>query len=99
MTRRVKIIKKREFASVALSANDKTFVVYIVALEEPTTMPIYPFCQAQVTALTSKETGIPAKYSNFSNIFFSDSMVELPEHTEINDHSIHCWILSNRPMA
>ena len=52
-------------------------------------MPIYPSRQAQVAALTSEETGIPAKYSNFSNVFFSDSAAELPEHTGINDHPIN----------
>ena len=36
----------------------------------------------------SEENGILAEYSNFSNIFSSDSTVELSEHTRINDHPI-----------
>ena len=84
-TRRVEIIDKREFAAAALNADDETFVVHVAALAEPTTMPIHPSCQAQVAALTSEETGIPAEYSDFSNVFSSDSAAELPEHTGIND--------------
>ena len=42
MTRRVKIIDKREFAVAALNADDETFVVHVAALAKPTTMPIYP---------------------------------------------------------
>ena len=43
-TRRVEIIDKREFAAAALNADDKTFVVHIVALAEQTTMSIHPSC-------------------------------------------------------
>ena len=39
--------------------------------------------------LTSEETGILTEYSNFSNIFSSDSAAKLPEHTRINDHPIN----------
>ena len=93
-TRRVEIINKREFAAAALNADDETFVVHVAALAEPTTMPIHPSRQAQVAALTSEETGIPAEYSDFSNVFSSDSAAELPEHTGINDHPIN--LLDNK---
>ena len=85
----MEIIDKSEFAVAVLNADDETFVMHVVALAEPTTMPIHPSCQAQVTALTSEETGIFAKYSNFSNVFSSDSAAELPKYTEINNHSIN----------
>ena len=52
-------------------------------------MPIYPSRKAQVAALTSEETGIPAEYSDFSNVFSSDFAVQLLEHTRINDHPIN----------
>ena len=93
-TRRVEIINTREFTTAALNADDKTFVMHIVTLAEPTTISIPPFCQAQVAVLTSEETGIPAKYSNFSNIFSSDSVAELLELTGINDHPIN--LLDNK---
>ena len=89
MTKRVQIIDKREFAAATLNADDEIFVVHIAALGEPTTMPIYPSCQAQVSALMSEETGILTEYSDFSNVFFLDSAAELPEHTRINDHPIN----------
>ena len=92
----MEIIDKREFAAAALNADDKTFVVHVAALVEPTTMPIHPSCQAKVAALTSEETRIPAEYSNFSNVFSSDSAAELPEHTGINDHPID--LLDNKQL-
>ena len=94
MTKRVEIIDKGEFAAVALNADDETFVVHVVALAKPTTIPIHPFYQAQVASLMSKETGIPAKYSDFSNVFSSDSLVKLLEHTGINNHPIN--LLDNK---
>ena len=45
-TRRVEIIDKRELAAAALNVDNETFVVHIVALAEPTTMPIHPSYQA-----------------------------------------------------
>ena len=89
MTRRMEIIDKTEFAAAALNADDETFMVYVAALAELTTMPIHSFCQAQVATLTSKETDLSAEYSNFSNIFSSESAVEQPEHTGINNHPIN----------
>ena len=88
-TRKVEIIDKREFSVPALNADNKIFVVHVAALAEPTTMPIYSSCQAQVATLTSEETGIPVEYSDFSNVFFSDSAAELPEHTRINHYPIN----------
>ena len=94
MIRRVEIIDKKEFVVAALNGDNETFVVYVVALAEPTTMPIHLFYQAQVAELTSKETGILAKYFDFFNVFSSDSMGDLPEHTRINDHPIN--LLDNK---
>ena len=93
-SKKVEIIDKREFAVAALNADDEIFVVYIAALAEPTTISIYPSCQAQVATLTSEETRIPAEYSDFSNVFSSDSAAELLEHTRINNHLIN--LLDNK---
>ena len=94
MTKKVEIIDKREFAAVAMNADNKTFVVHVAALAEPTTMPIHLSHQAQVDVLMSEETGIPNEYSNFSDVFSSDSTVELLEHNGINDHPIN--LLDNK---
>ena len=77
-TKMIKIINKSEFATAALNKDNKIFVMHVSALAKPTIMPIYPFCQAQVASLTTKKTGIPAKYFHFYNVFSSDSVAELP---------------------
>ena len=69
-------------------------MVHVAALAEPTIMPIHPSCQALVATLRSKEIGIPVEYFDFSNVFSSDSAVELQEHTRINNHSIN--LLDNK---
>ena len=61
---------------------------------ELTTMLIYSFCQAQVILLMRKKTGIPTKYSDFSNILSLNSATELPEYTGINDYPID--LLNNK---
>ena len=89
ITKRVEIIKKRKFAAAAPNADNKTFVLHVVALAEPTTMPIHLSGQAQVAVLTSKETRISIEYSDFCNVFSSYSAAELLEHTGMNNHSIN----------
>ena len=84
----MKIIDKKEFAAAALNADNETFLVHIAALAEPTTMPIHSSYQAQVAALTSEETGIPAEYSDFSDVLSLNSAAELLKHNRINDHPI-----------
>ena len=77
-----------EFAAAALNADDKIFVVHIAALAELIIIPIHLSYQAQVAALISDETGIPAEYSEFSNVFSSNSTAKLPEYARINNHAI-----------
>ena len=43
--------------------------------------------EAQVALLINKEK--PVKYSDFSDVFSSKSLAELPEYTKINDHPIN----------
>ena len=83
-----------EFAIAALNADNESFVTHIAVLIEPTTIPIHLFSQAQVTMITSEETGILTEYSKFSDVFSSNSAAELPKHTEINDHLIN--LLDNK---
>ena len=81
---------------MALNTDNETFVIYVVALGKPTTMPIQPFHQAHVALLTSEEIGIPAEYSDFSDIFPSDSVAELLKYTGINNHPIN--LLDNKQL-
>ena len=87
MTKIVETIDKIKFAVAALNVDNKTFMMQVVALAEPTTMPIYPSYQAQIALLISKKIGISIKYSNFSNVFFSESTAKLLEYTRMNNHS------------
>ena len=79
---------------MVLNVDNKTFIVHVAALAESTTIPIYPSYQAQVALQISKETEILVEYSNFSNVFSSNSAAELPEHIGINNHSIN--LLDNK---
>ena len=92
--KKMEIIDKKKSIVAALNVDDESFVVHIAALTEPTTIPIYPFRQAQVASLMSKETGISAKYSDFSNIFSSDFPAKLLKHNRINDYPIN--LLDNK---
>ena len=74
--------------AAVLNTDDETFVMHVAAPAKPTTIPIHSSCQVQVTALTSEKTGIPTEYSDFSNVFSSESAAELPEYTGINNHPI-----------
>ena len=93
-TRKVEIIDKKEFAAAAMNANNVIFVVHIAALVELTTIPIHLSHQAQIALLMSEKTGIPTEYSDFSNVFSSDSAPELSEYTRISYYPID--LLNNK---
>ena len=95
-TSRVEIINKKEFAAAVPNVDNETFVVDIAALAKPIALLIYPSYQAQVTLLTRNKTGFLAKYSDVSDIFSSNSTVELPEHFKINNHLID--LLDNKQL-
>ena len=82
-----------------MNMDNEIFVVLVAALAEPITIPIHPSGQAQVASPMSKKTRIPVKYSEFSNVFSSDSVAELPEHTRINDHLINLIDDKELPMV
>ena len=87
-TRRVEIIDKEEFAETVLGGDDEAYVVHVMAVSKPSSMPIHASRQAQVASLVSEEANIPVEYSDFSDVFSPDSAAELPEHTGFNDHPI-----------
>ena len=94
MTRRVEIIDKKKYVAAVLNRDNKIFVIHIAALVEPIIMSIYSSHQVQVILLKSKENRISIEYSDFSNVFSSDSAVELTEHTRIKDYPIN--LLNNK---
>ena len=63
--------------------------MYVVILIKLIVIPIHLFRMAQVALLTN--TKILAKYSDFLDIFSSDSVVELLEHIRVNDYFINLF--------
>ena len=96
MIKRVKIINKTKFVILVLNEDNENFVIYIAALTKLITMLIYPFYQAQIALLTSKKIGISIEYSDILNVLFSNSAMELPKYTRINNHFIN--LLDNRKL-
>ena len=74
---------------MALDAESKTFVMYILALETLLLgLLIQPDKKAQIIFLLTKKVIIPDKYSNFANIFSEKKALVLPEQTKLNEHAI-----------
>ena len=65
------------------------FVVHM-AIREQEKMPVYSKRQVQVGALLFNKVFIevPVEYSNYSNIFSVENVVELPENIRINKYAI-----------
>lgn len=55
----------------------------------PTIIPIHSFYKAKIIFLTSIK--IFAKYSDFSNIFSANSVIELLEYNKVNNHPINLF--------
>ena len=88
-TKRVEIINKKNFVIAILNKNNETFVIYIATSEKLIIIPIYLSHQTQIVLLMSEKTKNFVRYFNFSNIFSSNSIVELPKHISINDYTIN----------
>ena len=88
-TEQVQIVDPKEFVIVALDVDSETFVVH-VAIREREEMPVHSEKQAQVGTLLFDEapTEVPAEYSDYSNVFSAENVVELSENTGINEHAI-----------
>ena len=96
-TRRVELVGKKEFAAAALDPESETFVVHVASLSSdaspsssPLELDVHPSRRPHVSGLIAEEapTKVPAKYSDFADVFSPDLASELPEHTGINNHAI-----------
>ena len=85
-TCRVELIDKKVFAKAALDENVEAFLVYMTFLTSK--MLIHPTRKALVALLITKKVTVPAKYSDFADIFLKESVEMLLEHTGINEHAI-----------
>ena len=72
-----------------LDINSEIFVMHI-AIWKQEKMLMYSKKQAQVEVLLFDKafTEVPAKYSDYSNVFSAENIVELPENTEMNKYAI-----------
>ncbi len=89
-TRRVELIRKKEFAVVALDPEYEAFIVHVAALSVDLRDEVHPSRRAQIAYLKADVASIkvPSEYADFANVFSQKLAVELSEHTEINDHAI-----------
>ena len=93
ITEQVQIIDKKDFVIVALDADNKIFVVH-VAIREQERMPVHSEKQAQIKAhvgallFNKAPIEVLAEYSNYSDVFSAEHVVELSENTRINEHAI-----------
>ena len=94
-TEQVQLVDPKEFVIVAIDADSKTFVLYVVIWEwEEMLVHSEKWAQiqdiAQVKTLLFAEifTKVPAEYFNYSNIFLAENTAELLEKTKINEHAI-----------
>lgn len=81
--KQIKLIDKKEFAKMALDKNIKAFMVYVTSLKLSLIL-IYLAKKAQIALLFIKKVMIPAKYSDFSDIFLDEKTLMLPKLTKLN---------------
>lgn len=78
------------FAIAALDKDNKTFIVYMAFLASRSKTSVHPSWATQIALLIADEAPVtvPAEYSDFAEVFSSESAAELPKYTKINDHPI-----------
>ena len=76
----------KEFAASALGDDDKSLCGSVLKAKN-----VHPFRQAQIASLDIEEVPvtIPAEYSDYTDVFPSDSATALPKYTGINNHPIN----------
>lgn len=86
-TKWIQIIGWKEFVATTLDRSKKVFVVYVAHLGSK--MSIYSAWKTQIALQVVEKVIIPAKYSDFSDVFSKESITELFKHFDINKHSIN----------
>lgn len=91
------MINQKKFAPTVLAQDKKTFVIHVSYLWSK--MSIYSAWEAQIILLLVKEISVPEKYANFSDVFFKESVVVLPNCLDINKHVINLESSKQLPYA
>ncbi len=78
-TKRVELIRKKEFAAAALYPKHEAFVVHVAALSVDLGDEVHPSRRAQIAHLKVDEapTKVLSKYADFVDIFLTKSAVKL----------------------
>lgn len=86
------LINKKEFANIALDQNFESFIIHAIALKSTVIidMMIDSFWIIQTANLLQDKalTKVPAKYSDYINIFFFDLVIKLLENIKMNEQAI-----------
>ncbi len=89
-TRQVELIKKKEFAAVALDPEHEAFIVHVAALSIDSDNKVHPLRKAQIVHLKADEAPfeVPSKYADFVDVFSPKLAAKLLELTRINNYAI-----------
>ena len=96
MSKWVKLIEKKDFATIAFDLEYKALVMHIAALSIDPNDEVYLLKKAQIAYLKADKahTRILSKYANFADVFPPKLVIKLFEYMEINDYAIelvHDW--------
>ena len=86
---------KKEFVAAALNLEHETYVIHVGSISSDT-LPssslfnVHPSQRPQISGLIAENTStkVPAKYSDFADVFSLDLASKLLKYNEINDHAI-----------
>lgn len=86
--KQVELVRKKQFANIALDPDNKIFIVYIDSL---TSTNIHLSHKAQKALLIQDNAFIVvlSEYTYFANVFSFNLTVKLPEYTKVNNYPIY----------
>ena len=96
-TKRIELVDKKEFAATVLDPEHETYVVHVGSVSSVVSLSsslleldVHASHRPQISGLIVEEVPIkiPAKYSDFTDVFSPDLASKLPKYTGINDHAI-----------
>lgn len=87
-TRQVELVRKKEFAAVALNLNNNIFIVHVTSIDSS---DVHPSFGAQIALLKVDEalTAVLLEYVDFANVISLDLVAELPKHIRIHNYTIN----------
>ena len=89
-TKQVKLIEKKEFATVTLDLEHKAFIIYIATLSVKSGNEMHPLKKTQIAYLKIDEASskVPCKYADFADVFLLKLATEFPKYIRINNPTI-----------